>query len=67
MRPNLKRLRWRDEAVEIFKWHLEVEWIFAPQNLAIDELLLALHYLAVDSAKAKSKIGNLKSKMKSGA
>jgi hypothetical protein len=67
MCPNVKRFRRRNEAVERLKRHLEIERLFTPHNLAVDEFLLALHRLVLDPAKAKSKIGNLKSKIGSGA
>ena len=67
MRANVKRFRRRDKAIELLERHLQIERIFAADNLTIDELLLALHRLTPDLAKANSKISNLKSKMGSGA
>ncbi|MFZ3374243.1 MAG: hypothetical protein WA183_01670, partial [Chthoniobacterales bacterium] len=51
---------------EFLEGHLQIERLFASHNLAIDELLLALHRFTPDLAKAKSKISNLKSEMRSG-
>ena len=45
MRANVKRFRRRDKAIELLERHLQIERIFASHNLAIDELLLALHRL----------------------
>jgi hypothetical protein len=67
MRADIKGFRRRNESVELLERHFEIERLFSAHNFPVDKSLLALHHLALDSAKAKSKIDNLKSKTKNEA
>ena len=39
MCADVKRFSRREEALQLLKWHFEIEWSFATHNFAGDELL----------------------------
>src|SRR5207245_4066666 len=55
MRANVKRFRRRDKAIELLERHLEIERLFAPDNLTVVHFYVASLHRGGASCNLKSK------------